>query len=483
MGKRFWSLVLTSALIAGVFVIAPAKAQEAPAVTVPEVVQIDDPVDDANYLNDQSLLNNVPPTQDNGTPADASGTSDLLKVWYTTDAETISVNIQTQVAPPASAGSYIYRVYSNPGEGSVATSTLGCLRFFVFMPSGNPPVGGYSGPLKAGLLDYCDKGINYTTDAAEGKLTITEMPDGTGVMTITVPRSYSPKLADGQVLTAPMAQVQNLAGTGTDGNGQPIPATDGSLPGGNWRRGPQIDNSKIGTDYTISSGGGAGPVVLDPGKPAKPAKPSKPTPTGKDCGKGKSKGQGNGPKKCPKPGKPKPPAGCAPYVPGEEGKDAGDTVLVTDAATAEKPVETTIEIMDGVGIGGVFEDLMSTAFKNVQVDPAAAGTGLYVRLEMPIYADYDLYVNNPDGSTAARAAGFNPEPAVYNDTEMGGHTEQGAEVIDGLASADCQGYTLRVAAASAEGGELTIKLWLGEATYTASGSEGALATFYSLLGI
>lgn len=274
MAKRLISVLGAIVLIGAVFSAAPAGAQEPPPATVPDVVNIDDPLNDANYLNDQSLLTTIPPTQDNSTPADVGGTSDLLKIWYSHTAETISVNIQLQAQPPATQASYIYRVYANPGEGSVTSSTLGCLRFFVFMPSASPPVGGYSGPEFAGLLDYCDKGTSYTTDAAEGALVFTPGPDDSAIMTVTVPRSYSEKLADGQVLTMPQAQVQHVHGTGTDGNGQPT-ATDG-----NWRRGLQIDNTKIGTDYTIT------PVASEDDD-LKPG-PGK----GKGCDKGKGKKKG-----------------------------------------------------------------------------------------------------------------------------------------------------------------------------------------------
>lgn len=274
MAKRLISVLGAIVLIGAVFTVSPAGAQEPPPTAIPDVVNIDDPLNDANYLNDQSLLTTIPPTQDNPTPADVGGTSDLLKIWYSHTADAISVNIQLQAQPPATQASYIYRVYANPGEGSVTSSTLGCLRFFAFIPSANPPVGGYSGPQFAGLLDYCDKGTSYTTDAAEGELIFTPGPDDSAIMTITVPRSYSEKLADGQILTTPQAQVQHVHGTGTDGNGQPT-ATDG-----NWRRGLQIDNTKIGTDYTIAA-------VEPPGKSDPPGKGKK-----KGCPKGKGKKKG-----------------------------------------------------------------------------------------------------------------------------------------------------------------------------------------------
>lgn len=470
MGKRSFPILLALALVTGTFSVLPAKAQ---GVTIPDVVQIDDPVNDANYLNDQALLTTIPPTQDVVTPADVGGTSDLMKVWYSADAETISVNIQLQAQPPATAASYIYRVFSNPGEGSVTSSTLGCLRFFAFVPAGAPPAGGYSGPEYAGLLDYCDKGINYTTDAAEGKLTYSEGPDGTAIMTITVPRSYSDKLADGQVLTTPQAQVQNLHGTGTDGNGQPT-ATDG-----NWRRGAQIDNTKLGLDFEISGG----PEV-------KPAPKSKKTPPGKQDppGKGKKKGcpKGKGKKKGACPGKktPKPPA-CPAYLPGEEGAEA-ELAVVTDAATEEAPLELEFDAPPGGGSLGPYDETASL-YQNVQVDSELPEAGLYARYEFPDGHDYDLYLNYADGSTAANSGESQPVNGLGSGSPEGGW-EAGSnyESVLGITTADCDGYTARLVSWLTTGGATTLKLWLGEAKVDPNapgGGESGLGLFYALMGL
>lgn len=163
-------------------------------------------------------------------------------------------------------------------------------------------------------------------------------------------------------------------------------------------------------------------------------------------------------KKKPKP--PPPPPVCAPYTPGEQGADA-ETTVVTPAATADAPVEVALHTEPGIGVGGnsVTETFISHVFQNVQVD-SEGPTGLFVRLEMGATDDLDLYVNTADGEMVARAAGFNPEPAVYNDTEGGGHTEKGAEVIDGIPVGDCDGFTIDVAGATTAGGDATLKFWL-----------------------
>ena len=162
----------------------------------------------------------------------------------------------------------------------------------------------------------------------------------------------------------------------------------------------------------------------------------------------------------------KKPKKCRKYVPGEAGKGA-KTSVVTNAATEKKPVEVTLETAPGVGVGGneYTETGISHAYHNVQVDSKAKSAGLWVRLEMPAYEDQDLYLQAADGTDLAHAAGFNPAPAAYNDTEGGGHTEEGAEQLDGVLSADCAGYTVDVAAATGFGGEVTLKFWLGKANY------------------
>lgn len=172
--------------------------------------------------------------------------------------------------------------------------------------------------------------------------------------------------------------------------------------------------------------------------------------------------------------KKKPPvAACAAYVPGELGAEA-ETSTVTDANTAEAPV--TIELDTGPGLGfsstdpGGDEGVTDHVYHNVLVDSSAAETGLYARVEFPEFTEYDIFVRLADGTTAAYAAGANqtpvPIPAFGLDgTGNGGHSEFGAEQIDGLRSPDCTGYTIDVASAITPGGGVTLTLWLGEATY------------------
>ena len=170
-------------------------------------------------------------------------------------------------------------------------------------------------------------------------------------------------------------------------------------------------------------------------------------------------------KKKPKP-KPKVKA-CAPYVPGAEGKD-GKTIVVTDAATAEKPLEVILSLEPGVGQGGMPEAvnptttmLQSHVYQNVQVDSKAKEAGLFVSLASPVPDDNDLYLNHSTGKEAAHAAGFMGETGVYDSNANGGHTGDDAEYLDGIRTADCYGYTVDANGANSRGGDVSLKLWLG----------------------
>lgn len=171
--------------------------------------------------------------------------------------------------------------------------------------------------------------------------------------------------------------------------------------------------------------------------------------------------------------KPKKAPACAPYVPGENGADAPITI-VTDAATAEAPVEVTVSTLEGLGFSSPDgpsgdEGATSHAYANVQVDSAASGAGLYARVEFAPTWDYDGFLRTSDGTAVAYSAGFNQfvvpggDPFGLDGTGNGGHSEQGAEQIDGWATSDCDGFTYDIVSTGTPGGDVTVKFWLGEA--------------------
>lgn len=162
----------------------------------------------------------------------------------------------------------------------------------------------------------------------------------------------------------------------------------------------------------------------------------------------------------------KPPA-CAAYVPHEKAAEA-ELVKVTEAATAEAPIELEVETAPGLGSGrpggdGTFAALgenTSEAFVNVQVDTKApVASGLYVTVEFTPAWDYDLYLDDSTGTEVAHSAGF------LNQTFGAGAAAEsaiGSENILGIETADCGGYSVDIAGATTPGETVTLKLWLGE---------------------
>lgn len=152
---------------------------------------------------------------------------------------------------------------------------------------------------------------------------------------------------------------------------------------------------------------------------------------------------------------------CKTYSPGTYEADGGilvvdvEPIVVTDRATEAEPLEMVVEVPPGTPIddGHKFFDL--------QVDTAKRSTGLFVRWEFPLYEVNDLYLYTPDGAIRASGAGFNPAPVgTFDGTGDGGHSEQGAEQIDGLKTKGCGGYTVDLWAYTHQGGETVLKVWL-----------------------
>lgn len=150
---------------------------------------------------------------------------------------------------------------------------------------------------------------------------------------------------------------------------------------------------------------------------------------------------------------------CPEYTPGEQG--AGKPIaLVTDAATAEKPIEIAVDVGEGVPES----PNNAPVYHNVQVDSAGTEAGLFVRFEFDEPEDMDLFLNYSSGEEAAHAGGYNPAPVIPGETDGtgdGGHSEVGAEQLDGIRTADCGGYTVDMRPFQNAPGTKTLKLWLG----------------------
>ncbi|HEX2293692.1 MAG TPA: hypothetical protein VHN37_00090, partial [Actinomycetota bacterium] len=179
-------------------------------------------------------------------------------------------------------------------------------------------------------------------------------------------------------------------------------------------------------------------------------------------------------KKKKKPKTPPPPPACAPFAPGDLGKDA-QTTVVTDAATAEAPVVVDLTTAPGlgndlgapgiVGQSSVYDET-SSVFQNIQVDTANPSAGLYAKVEFEDRHDYDLYLLYQDGATAANSGDFNVAP----NEGLGGGSPEGAweagtnyESVLGINTADCAGYTAEIVSYLTTGGAVKLSVWLGDA--------------------
>lgn len=471
MGRRSVSFVAMLALVAGVIVLPVSTAG---AAEPPETVQITDPKGDANAINDQDNAYGTPVAgQGDYNQADVGTATDILRVWFANTATEISLNIELEGDPSNLAYDTYFRFSSNTGEGSVAADTTrGCLQWIA---SVNGAAGAYSGPTEGELTDKCNVGT-----PVKGKLEIAQAGDASYVLTVTFPRDYSPLLADGKTITAPFGVSRIVYVNG-------IPPNPGTPSG--VATGVTLDNTKRGTDYTITGGTPEEPpVITTPDKP-KPAAPGKGDPPGKGKKKGCDNGKGKKKGACPAPVT----ASCAPYTPGQEGTGA-QTTVITDAATAEAPVVLEFDAEAGLGampIGGtpVPYDETTRVFHNIQVDSANPSVGVYAKLEFPEYHDYDLYLNHPDGSAAGYAGDANAAPGhgLGSGTEGGSESGTDYEAVLGLGTPDCGGYTAEMVSFLSTGGTMKLSLWLGEIKAEAAAPEGQqqdmMSMFYNLMGL
>ena len=216
--KKLGTLVaVTVALALMTGVAAAARSSVKTAASAPKKVQITDAPGDANFANDGSTHYSsagvLPDLGNQAAPVDASAEADLLSVWFTNNASTVTAHLQTE-APPADATRISYFVATNPEN----YGHWGCLLFVLRL---NDPAEAAS--RVAYILDNCGGG-----ERVEGKHSIAQFGDGTGHLSITVPRSASPALGSGGVIASPVADAR--LGIGTP---------------------PVTDDTSRGTDYKL----------------------------------------------------------------------------------------------------------------------------------------------------------------------------------------------------------------------------------------
>jgi len=206
--KRSLSMLVLVGLVAGQ---AMASAAAAPK---PKIV-LEDPVEDANFLNDQGTGDGS--FGDFNQAADTSGFADIVSVGFANDKKNLYAFIETQsnAAPAAGEG---FRVRANPAAGGVY-----CLNFEIFF-------GGAQNTLttpEAIFRDACGAG-----EAVPVKVEISIH----GGFMITVPRAGTETLGKGKVLSAPQAQTFLYSGSN-----HPAGVT-----------GPYFDTTKAGKDYKLA---------------------------------------------------------------------------------------------------------------------------------------------------------------------------------------------------------------------------------------
>lgn len=187
-------------------VLAISMVATALQATAASKAHIEDPLNDANFINDQG-------TGDGGgqaTPADAGSVSDILAVTFSNDKKNLYIDIETEAAPPATTG-IGYRVRVNPDDGGSY-----CLIFEAYHPGANNVLTAARGS----FTDACEGGDPVEFEVMGGRLVI--------------PRKLHPAFGKGGKLTAP--QAQSFLYTGDYGSGV---------------AGPYPDTTEVGTDFAF----------------------------------------------------------------------------------------------------------------------------------------------------------------------------------------------------------------------------------------
>lgn len=187
-------------------VLAALSTVSATAAPTPKP-QIEDPLGDANFLNDQGTGDG---SFGDVTGADAGTVSDLTSITLRNDKKNLYVQFATEAAPPALSG-VGYRARFNGAPGSQ------CLYVEAFFPGGNNDLTA----AKAQFRDSCAGG-----DPVEAEIL--------GTMVV-VPRSAHEAFGKGKKLTDVQALTFLWSGS--------------SYPIGVDR--PVVDTTKIGTDFTF----------------------------------------------------------------------------------------------------------------------------------------------------------------------------------------------------------------------------------------
>ena len=190
----------TITLIAA-FAVAAALSQPLQAAPKPN---IEDPLGDANFVNDQGTGDG---SFGDFNAADAGTVSDITSVTFSNDAKSLIVDFATEAAPPATTG-IGYRVRANPDGAGY------CTVIEVYHPGANNALASPVGWAQ----DTCAGGDKVPVEILGTRWII--------------PRSASKLFGKGGKLTAPQAQAFLYSGNESGGATYPV-----------------ADTTKVGTDY------------------------------------------------------------------------------------------------------------------------------------------------------------------------------------------------------------------------------------------
>ena len=201
---------LSIALILGLTACLVAASTLATAAPAPKKV-IEDPLNDANFLNDQGTGDGS--FGDHVTPADVSTVMDLTGISLSNDAKNLYIMFETEATAPATQG-VGYRLRVNPD----GTAGAHCLVFEAFYPGASNAITAAEGRVH----DGCVAGSQPVKVEVLGNMLV-------------VPRSAHKALGKGATLKAPQAQAFVYSGS--------------SMPAGAAY--PVADTTKVGNDYKL----------------------------------------------------------------------------------------------------------------------------------------------------------------------------------------------------------------------------------------
>jgi hypothetical protein len=147
--------------------------------------------------------------------------------------------------------------------------------------------------------------------------------------------------------------------------------------------------------------------------------------------------------------------GCKDYKPPKQGRGE-DTIYVDGSATPLDPLEIPVTVPAASPIDPV------SIYRNLQVATTLPSSDLFIRYVFTASDEHDLFVMDSKGRVKAAADGVNATSAgpLSTDNDSGGHSELGAEQIDGLKTSRCAGYTLELRALLTGGGDMMLQLWV-----------------------